>query len=99
MAGLRAYTRPISIAACRITCATSSDVNPSRWSIDSVDMTVFTEILDRGIPFTDDTGTFAGFIGSCVDVDERRKAQEAQQHATRSSSRSLAISRSGFWRS
>jgi PAS domain S-box-containing protein len=39
-------------------------------------------IFDRGVPFTDDAGEFAGFIGSCVDVDERRKAQEAlQQHS------------------
>ena len=36
-------------------------------------------IFDRGVPFTDDTGNFAGFIGSCVDVDERRKAEAAQQ--------------------
>ena len=36
-------------------------------------------IFDRGVPFTDDTGRFAGFIGSCIDVDERRKAQETQQ--------------------
>jgi len=40
---------------------------------------VYRWILDRGVPFTDDTGTFAGFIGSCVDVDARRKAQEAQE--------------------
>jgi len=40
---------------------------------------VYRWIFDRGVPFTDDTRTFAGFIGSCVDVDERRKAQEAQQ--------------------
>jgi PAS domain S-box-containing protein len=36
-------------------------------------------IFDRGVPFLDDAGQFAGFIGSCVDVDERRKAQDAQQ--------------------
>lgn len=36
-------------------------------------------IFDRGVPFTDDARAFAGYIGSCVDVDERRKAQEAQQ--------------------
>ncbi|HET7401616.1 MAG TPA: PAS domain-containing sensor histidine kinase [Usitatibacter sp.] len=36
-------------------------------------------IFDRGVPFTDDSGAFAGFIGSCVDVDERRRAQEASQ--------------------
>jgi hypothetical protein len=36
-------------------------------------------ILDRGVPFTEDAGNLAGFIGSCVDVDDRRKAQEARQ--------------------
>lgn len=36
-------------------------------------------IFDRGVPFADDAGSFAGFIGSCVDVDERRRAQAAQQ--------------------
>lgn len=36
-------------------------------------------IFDRGAPFTDDEGQFAGFIGSCVDIDERRKAQDAQK--------------------
>jgi signal transduction histidine kinase len=36
-------------------------------------------VFDRGVPFTDDSGSFAGFIGSCVDVDERRRAQQAQQ--------------------
>lgn len=40
---------------------------------------VYRWILDRGVPFTGDTGAFAGFIGSCVDVDERRRAHEAQQ--------------------
>ena len=36
-------------------------------------------IFDRGVPYDDDRGEFAGFIGSCVDVDDRRRAQEAQQ--------------------
>ncbi|HET7809913.1 MAG TPA: PAS domain-containing sensor histidine kinase [Steroidobacteraceae bacterium] len=36
-------------------------------------------IFDRGVPFTDDAGVFAGFIGSCVDVHERRLAQIAEQ--------------------
>ena len=36
-------------------------------------------IFDRGVPFANETGAFAGFIGSCVDVEERRRAQEAQQ--------------------
>src|SRR5689334_19008093 len=44
---------------------------------------VYRWIFDRGVPFTDDQGEFAGFVGSCVDVDERRKAQEAQQQHNR----------------
>ena len=40
---------------------------------------VYRWIFDRGAPCMDETGTFAGFIGSCVDVDERRKAEEARQ--------------------
>jgi PAS domain S-box-containing protein len=39
---------------------------------------VYRWIFDRGAPFTDNDGTFAGFIGSCVDIDDRRKAEEAQ---------------------
>src|SRR5689334_1222521 len=40
-------------------------------------------IFDRGVPYTDDTGAFAGFIGSCVDVHERRVADDAQQQHNR----------------
>ena len=36
-------------------------------------------IFDRGVPFADEAGSFAGFIGSCVDVEERRRAQDARQ--------------------
>lgn len=43
---------------------------------------VYRWIFDRGVPFNDDAGEFAGFIGSCVDVDERRHAEQArQQHS------------------
>lgn len=47
-------------------------------------------IFDRGVPFVDDAGAFAGFVGSCVDVDERRKAQEMQQQQ---SQEQLALAR------
>lgn len=40
---------------------------------------VFRWIFDRGVPYADESGAFAGFIGSCVDVEERRAAQSAQQ--------------------
>ena len=37
---------------------------------------VYRWIFDRGVPYTDDTGTFVGYIGSCVDVTERREAEQ-----------------------
>jgi PAS domain S-box-containing protein len=40
---------------------------------------IFRWIFDRGVPFYDDNGAFAGFIGSCVDIDERRRAQEDRE--------------------
>src|SRR4051812_31352293 len=43
---------------------------------------VYRWIFDRGVPYTDDSGAFSGFIGSCVDVHERRIAQDAQQRHT-----------------
>jgi PAS domain S-box-containing protein len=33
-------------------------------------------IFDRGVPYNDDAGAFAGFIGSCVDVEDQRRAQD-----------------------
>ncbi len=38
---------------------------------------VFRWIFDRGVPFVNAQGEFAGYIGSCVDVTERVEAQAA----------------------
>ena len=38
---------------------------------------VYRWIFDRGVPFKNDIGGFAGFIGSCIDVTDRVDAQEA----------------------
>ena len=37
-------------------------------------------LFDRGVPFQDDQGQFAGFIGSCVDVHDRVEAQRELDH-------------------
>lgn len=42
---------------------------------------VYRYIFDRGVPFWDEQGRFAGYIGSCTDVSERVEAQEALQKA------------------
>lgn len=51
---------------------------------------VYRWIFDRGVPYTDETGTFAGFIGSCVDIEERRNAEEARRQLSR---KELALAR------
>ena len=38
-------------------------------------------LFDRGVPFVDESGVFCGFIGSCIDVQERREAREALKTA------------------
>jgi PAS domain S-box-containing protein len=40
---------------------------------------VYRWIFDRGVPYTNDLGEFAGFIGSCVDVEERRRARDERE--------------------
>ena len=37
---------------------------------------VYSWIFDRGVPYADDRGEFLGYIGSCVDVTERRDAEQ-----------------------
>ena len=42
---------------------------------------VYRWIFDRGLPLFGPDGGFKGFVGSCVDIDDRRRAQsEREQH-------------------
>ena len=38
-------------------------------------------LFDRGVPFVDELGQFAGYIGSCIDVTEKIEAQAALHKA------------------
>jgi PAS domain S-box-containing protein len=38
-------------------------------------------ILDTGVPRYFPDGTFAGYVGSCIDITERRKAEEALERS------------------
>jgi PAS domain S-box-containing protein len=42
---------------------------------------VYRWLFDRGVPFFNPDGTFAGYIGSCADVTEKIEAQEALREA------------------
>jgi PAS domain S-box-containing protein len=38
-------------------------------------------IFDRGVPFNNEKNEFAGYIGSCIDISDRKAAQEALKTA------------------
>jgi PAS domain S-box-containing protein len=38
-------------------------------------------IFDRGVPYQDSQGRFKGYIGSCIDVTERKEARDALKKA------------------
>ena len=38
-------------------------------------------IFDRGVPCTDDRGEFLGYIGSCIDITDRREADERRRRS------------------
>jgi PAS domain S-box-containing protein len=42
---------------------------------------VYRWIFDRGVPCVDDHGDFLGYIGSCVDVTDRKEADEARRRS------------------
>lgn len=42
---------------------------------------VYRHIFDRGVPFYDEQGQFAGYIGSCHDITERFEAEAALRAA------------------
>lgn len=46
-------------------------------------------VFDRGVPFSDSEGRFLGYIGSCIDVTERKEAQEALKRADETEIRQL----------
>jgi PAS domain S-box-containing protein len=37
---------------------------------------VYRWLLDRGVPFLDESGAFAGYVGSCIDINEQVEARE-----------------------
>src|SRR5258708_11813626 len=40
-------------------------------------------IVDNGIPFSTPDGTFTGYIGSCIDITERRRLEQQLQYSER----------------
>jgi PAS domain S-box-containing protein len=49
-------------------------------------------LLDTGIPRYDDRGEFVGYIGSCIDITERRQTQIDLEHSNADLSRFAEIS-------
>lgn len=40
---------------------------------------VYRWLMDRGIPLFNSDGVFVGFVGSCIDINERKEAEESKE--------------------
>lgn len=54
-------------------------------------------ILDRGVPRFGESGAFLGFIGSCMDVEDRRTAERAAAERLERLEESERLSHLGHW--
>jgi PAS domain S-box-containing protein len=54
-------------------------------------------LLDNGIPLYEPGGGFAGYIGSCIDITERREAEESAAAAYRHLKLAMSAGRMAAW--
>jgi PAS domain S-box-containing protein len=57
----------------------------------------FRWVLDTGIPRVSDTGHFAGYIGTCVDITERKENEQAIEALRAQNELILNTTRDGMW--
>jgi len=77
MAGHKAFTRKTSTAVLTFTKIPSTPGNRLQWSITCDDGDgEYRWVLDIGTPRFAPDGEFLGYIGSCIDITERKRAEE-----------------------
>ncbi|MGZ5075880.1 MAG: sensor domain-containing protein [Methylobacter sp.] len=54
-------------------------------------------VLDKGMPLYDESGLFTGYIGSAIDITERKQVQEILQDKEQMLSESQRIAHVGSW--
>ena len=55
-------------------------------------------VFDTGVPFFNPDGSFAGYIGTCVDITERRHAEDAMRRKEMELRESQRLAGVGSWR-
>ena len=77
MVGRRACILTTWGGACPLTRPRSTPAAPSAWSTASARADgEYRWLLESGVPRLGPDGTFAGYIGSCVDIADRRQAED-----------------------
>ena len=77
MGGQKAFTAKILIAVLKSILTPLTPGSPLRWNTACDEMTVnIAWVLDNGTPRFAPDGAFLGYIGSCIDITERKQEQD-----------------------
>jgi len=59
---------------------------------------IYRHFLARGMPVFEDDGTVREWVGTCIDITERRKAEQLLRESREDLNRAQAVAQTGSWR-
>jgi PAS domain S-box-containing protein len=59
---------------------------------------IYRHLLARGVPVFNDDGTIREWIGMCIDITERKKAEQLLNESREDLNRAQAVAQTGSWR-
>jgi PAS domain S-box-containing protein len=59
---------------------------------------VYRDFLARGVPIFEDDGNIREWVGTCIDITERKKAEQTLRESREDLKRAQAVAQTGSWR-
>ena len=59
---------------------------------------VYRDFLARGVPVFEDDGSIREWVGTCIDITERKKAEQTLRESREDLKRAQAVAQTGSWR-